>query len=263
MPLALVATICFALVHLLTRYFRRLTELPRSVWLSIAGGVSVAYVFVALLPETEEHARRLEQSGIVSEQWLERLGHPIYLLALVGVLVFYGVERLARQGRSAKDLPEEVDSVPGLEKPDAAGHINGHEEPTGIFWVHVGTFTLYNALIGWLLTDEEEFGYLSLGLYTLAMCLHLLVNDVGLRLHHRQLYDRYGRWLMAAAPIAGFALGYFAVLPAAVISGMFGFLCGATVLNTLKEELPEESDSRFWAFAGAAIAFSGLLIVAA
>ena len=254
MLLALAATICFAIVQLLARYFRRLTELPRSVWLSVAGGVTVAYVFVALLPETEEHARRLEEAGVFSEAVLEQVGHPIYLLALAGLLFFYGLERLALRGRSAKDEPEAVEDEPGLEK--------GHDEPTGTFWIHVGTFTLYNAMIGYLLTDEEGYGLRQLLLYTLAMSLHLLVNDVGLRLHHRQLYDKFGRWMMAAAPLVGFGLGALAAVPAAMVSGMFGFLCGATVLNTLKEELPEESQSRFWAFAGSAVLFSGLLTVA-
>jgi len=33
------------------------------------------------------------------------------------------------------------------------------------------------------------------------MALHFVVNDNGLREHHREVYDRIGRWILAAAII--------------------------------------------------------------
>ena len=52
--LPLVAAVTLALVHLLAGGLRFLRGTPRSVWLSAAGGVSVAYVFVHVLPELAE-----------------------------------------------------------------------------------------------------------------------------------------------------------------------------------------------------------------
>ena len=43
-----------AAVHLLENRVRFLDGTPRSIWLSIAGDISVAYVFVHLLPELAE-----------------------------------------------------------------------------------------------------------------------------------------------------------------------------------------------------------------
>ena len=43
-----------AAVHLFSGRLRFLSVLPRSRWLSAAGGVSVAYVFVHLLPDLAE-----------------------------------------------------------------------------------------------------------------------------------------------------------------------------------------------------------------
>ena len=43
-----------AVVHLFSSKLRFLDVTPRSIWLSIAGGISVAYVFVHLLPELAE-----------------------------------------------------------------------------------------------------------------------------------------------------------------------------------------------------------------
>ena len=93
------------------------------------------------------------------------------------------------------------------------------------------------------------------------MSLHFVVNDFGLREHHPRLYQKTGRFLLASAALAGWAVG--AMLPelhAAVVPSLFGFLCGATVLNVLKEELPAERESRFWAFALGEAAFAALLL---
>ena len=44
-------------IHLFGAKLRFLDETPRSRWLSAAGGVSVAYVFVHVLPELAEGQR--------------------------------------------------------------------------------------------------------------------------------------------------------------------------------------------------------------
>lgn len=50
----LIASLLLAAAHLFAPRLRSLTLVPRSRWLSAAGGVSVAYVFVHLLPELAE-----------------------------------------------------------------------------------------------------------------------------------------------------------------------------------------------------------------
>jgi hypothetical protein len=48
------AALLLSLVQVVTPSQRFLEGTPRSVWLSVAGGVSVAYVFVHLFPELAE-----------------------------------------------------------------------------------------------------------------------------------------------------------------------------------------------------------------
>jgi len=82
------AAVTLALVHVLAGKLRFLEGIPRSRWLSLAGGISVAYVFARLLPELAEAQERLgESAGGV----LARLEHHAYLLALAGLAIFYGV----------------------------------------------------------------------------------------------------------------------------------------------------------------------------
>ncbi len=51
---SLLAVLGLVVIHLFSNRLRFLDDTPRSIWLSIAGGISVAYVFVHLLPELAE-----------------------------------------------------------------------------------------------------------------------------------------------------------------------------------------------------------------
>ena len=233
----------FAATHLFGARMTFLSTTPRSVWLSIAGGVSVAYVFVHLLPELAEHQERVSEHIEGRTGLLAAIENHIYLGALAGLALFYGLDRLARC--SAREEKE-------------AGR--AERPPRGIFWTHLLSFAAYNLLVGYLLLHREETGLLALGLYGVAMALHFLVNDQGLREHHGRAYDREGRWLLGMAAVAGWVIGLFVEIPAGYISGLFALLAGGIVLNVLKEELPEDRDSRFWAFAGGAAGYAALLL---
>jgi len=235
-----VVVILFALIHILGNRLRFLDGTPRSIWLSLAGGVSVAYVFVHLLPDLAEYQDTFHEHvrGIFTA--LER--HS-YLIALLGLAIFYGLDRLARQSARTRGKRE------GVPRPSAE-----------VFWIHLGAFAVYNLLIGYLLVHREETDLRGLLIYAAAMGLHFIVNDRGLREQHGAVYDAKGRWLLAAAPLAGWALGLATTVSPLLLSALFSFLAGGIVLNVLKEELPEDRESRFWAFAVGTTAYSALLL---
>ena len=114
-----------------------------------------------------------------------------------------------------------------------------------MFWLHIASFAVYNALIGYLLMHREEPDMDNLFLYSLAMALHFVVNDFGLRENHKHIYDHIGRWILAAAVIVGWVIGSGTEIGEAAIAVLFAFIAGGIVLNILKEELPEERESRF------------------
>ncbi|MGB7444457.1 MAG: hypothetical protein WA919_25615, partial [Coleofasciculaceae cyanobacterium] len=129
-----------------------------------------------------------------------------------------------------------------------------------VFWLHIFSFTIYNVLIGYLLLHREERGLLSLCLFFLAMALHFAVNDHGLREHHKSVYKHIGRWILAAAVLVGWAMGQATQIHEAAVALLFAFLAGGIILNVLKEELPEERDSRFWAFALGVAVYTAILL---
>lgn len=235
--------IAFGLVHILGRAMRFLDAAPRSVWLSLSGGVSLAYVFIHLLPELA--ARQEDALEHLDRPDGGALGLHVYVTALAGLIAFYGLERLVRQSR--RDVEQQ----------------GGETAASGaIFWLHLGAYAVYNILIGYLLLHREETGAWALTIYAVALGLHFIVNDQGLRQHHGSSYDRNGRWLLATAPLAGWVAGLLVQLSPVAIATIFAFLAGGIVLNVLKEELPEDRESRFWALAAGAILFTALLLLA-
>ncbi|GET41554.1 hypothetical protein MiSe_63660 [Microseira wollei NIES-4236] len=131
LALSAALAIGLALTHLFSGKLR-FAPIPRSRWLSAAGGVSVAYVFVHILPELNQHQAVLEQveSGVIS--YLE---HQVYLIALLGLTVFYGLERMAKLSRQRG---------------------KGDITSPGVFWLHIASFSIYNALIGYLLLHRNR-----------------------------------------------------------------------------------------------------------
>jgi uncharacterized membrane protein len=97
-------------------------------------------------------------------------------------------------------------------------------------------------------------------LFSIAMALHFLVNDFGLLEHHKERYIRYGRWLLVLALVAGWAVGFAIQLSHTLFVLLLAFVGGGIILNVLKEELPEERESRYWAFITGALAYGVLLL---
>ena len=236
----LAAAVVLALIHVFAGKMRFLGGIPRSRWLSAAGGVSVTYVFLHLLPELSVAQREFHESAGAVLGVVER---HVYLLALVGLAVFYGLEHLAMQSRR---------STPDQE---------GEDRTTpGVFWIHIATFALYNFLVGYLLIKGESEARGSLVMYVLAMGLHFLVNDFALWEHHKLQYTRIGRWVISGAVLIGWGVGALTRIHGLAVSAALAFLAGGIILNVLKEEVPGERQSRFWAFALGIAGYAVLLL---
>jgi hypothetical protein len=230
-----VVAVILAAVHQGAGRLRFLDVVPRSRWLSAAGGVSTAYVFVHILPELGRSQRQLTQA-LGSEKWFVAVEHHIFFIALLGLVLFYGLERAARRSR-----------------PREGG--DGAE----VFWIHLGSFAIYNIVIGFFLLDRTQKGWMSLALFSFAMGVHFVVNDSGLRHHYPRLYQKFGSWILSSAILVGWGMSLLFDVHPAAIPILFALLAGGIVLNVLKEELPDERESRFWAFALGALTY-GLLL---
>jgi hypothetical protein len=223
-----------ALLHL---YAGKLPIPNRPRWLSLSGGVAIAYVFGEILPSLADIQDAIGQLDPLAA----------HALGLLGLVTFHGVERSAIASRQARI---------------SAGAQDGSGDLA--FWLHVASFATYNALFSLLLTRMgSPRDYLLL---FVAVGLHYAGNDHRLREHHRQAYDRLGRWILAGAILLGWAVGESTGGPAGIMTTgsaalalVKAFLAGGVILNVLQGELPAASERSFAAFVTGAAAYTTVL----
>ena len=237
--LALIFALCLALIHLGASRFSFVGAAPRSRWLSLAGGTSVAYVFVHILPELKKGQDVVVRADLP----LEFLEYHVYLVALLGFVTFYGLERLAVRSRRRSQTTGGEDTTTPM-----------------VFWLHILSFACFNVLVGYLLLHREQPGMSSLIFFFIAMGAHFLVDDYGLRRHHKEGFNRIGCWLLAGSVLVGWGIGILTPIHELMLAVLFAFLAGGVILNVIKEELPEEQESLFWAFALGAAFYTVLLL---
>jgi hypothetical protein len=258
----LAASALLALVHLGASSLRFLQQKPRSRWLSLGGGTAVAYVFLHLLPELVLHQAALEQATAWLARASDTLKQPVYLLALVGLAVFYGLERLALRDRHGQRRDPGNEQGRDPQSPASSKQSDTQQSTdASTFWLSMAGFTVYNALIGHLLAEQARVGAGHLALFTAAMALHILVNDYGLRQHHQRRYQRSGRWVLSAAVLLGTAVGLSGVVAPLALALLSAVLAGGVVLNVLKEELPAARDSSFGAFLAGVAGYAGVWLL--
>lgn len=236
MLIAWIYNIVLAIIHFFANRIVVFQNIPRSIWLSIAGGASISYIFLHLLPELSAYQEYFTKNSDEMSLWGDKY---VYAIALIGLIIFYGLERLVKMKKKT---------------PNASISHN-------VFWLHISTYFIYNFLVGYLLISEIAINLREASFFFVAMAFHFVVNDFSLLQDHKEMYIKRGRWFITAAIICGGIVASFLSLHEHLIIVLFGLISGSVILNVLKEELPEERKSRFWAFCTGALAYSVLLIL--
>ena len=237
-----------AALHLMAPHIRKLPLVPERDMGSFAGGLAVAYVFLHLLPEI---AAGNEAIGEALSDVLEPtplLELAIFLVALTGFTVFYGLERLATS-TGARDRA-----------PSAGGVASSPREPAGVYWLHLGSFMIYNGLITYTMVLRVRTGLLFALLFTVAMGLHFVLTDRGLAEHYPHRFRATGRILLAASLLAGWTLAaLFAPTITLLVALLTALLGGSVLLNVFKEEIPTNRSSSFVWFSIGMVLYAVLL----
>lgn len=212
--------ILLAGVHLSVKYYSKLMEQPRKPILSFAGGASIAYVIVHLLPEFQKVQEEFNKLIHIPKHYED---YSLYLVATVGFIVFYSINHFVKA--SEQNSP----------------HLS-------VFIYHIGAFVLYNSFIGYYLIKGLKQEPKAVVIFTVVFTLHLMINDVGLRLDHKKRYDPWGSLILAVSVVGGWLLGFFITLSTFIFALWFSWLAGGILLNTIKEELPKERKSKLLPF---------------
>jgi hypothetical protein len=239
--LALGFTVVLAVLHLLAPRIRSLPLVPEAASGSFAGGLAVAYVFLHLLPEVAAGNEGVAEALGETVQQSPLLELGVFLVALTGFTLFYGLERLADrhhprggEGRGSNAL---------------------------LYGVHLGAFAGYNALITYTLPLRARTGLLFAVLFTVAIGLHFVLTDRGLQEHYGDRFRHGGRFVLAGALGAGWALAALSAPTSTVeVSLLTALIGGTTLLNVFKEELPDARRSHFGWFLAGLVLYAVLLL---
>jgi hypothetical protein len=201
---------------------------------SFGSGMSVAYVFVHLMPELAEAREDFSESlsGIVLYE-----GMAVYTFALMGFVLIYGLEHWRRHVGESED-----------------------SESSAALYLHVGGFAVYVALMAYLAGNGLGESQISTALYAIAITLHLIGIDHALRDEHGAAYSRRLQLLLAGMAVVGFGLATLTELPEPAIASLIAFVSGAVIINSTLMELPSDRDGRFTAYLIGAVAYALLLI---
>jgi len=231
-----VIVLLFSATFLVGEYLqllRRLLHDNRSL-ISFGSGMAVAYVFMQIMPELHNVRRLFVESAAVP---LLFEGKIIYLLALLGFLLFYGLNNLSH-------------IVLGTE----------HSEPEQRkLQIHIGSLSAYVWLIGYLLVqrlDPED----SIVLYAMATIFHFLAIAHELPEKYGALYRLRERFVLAGMCLLGWAVGQLFVMPHMVLALMFAFVSGGIIINSIMMELPKEKDGRFLPFVAGGVCYALILL---
>ena len=209
---------------------------------SASAGASVAYVFIDVLPELAlQHRVVTEAAGAAGLLFAEQ---RVYVLALLSFVLFYGLEHLVLADRAQRDET-------------GASH-----DEARFFPAHVLAFGGYSALIGDLLVERAARGPVTLAIYTLAMAVHFVIVAHALSERFRRPYARWGRWVLGASVLAGWALGASARISDVTFARLFAVLAGGVVITSVQGELLGEREGRFWPFLLGALIFAVALMSA-
>ncbi len=240
---SIVAVLALAALHIYCGRWDIIRQDEHSPWLSFAGGVAVAYVFMVLLPKLSDWQGLVAQVQVQGQNLAS--GSPaspggnmkkfiiyeVFASALAGLVVFYGLERAVFWFKARQEQERRASL-----------------RATGLFAVHISVFAAYNMLIGYMVVHGEIPGRLILILGVVAFGLHFLGINHELWRNYQDKFDRYGRFILAAALLVGWSLGVLTDFDRQVYIGMYSFVAGAVIMNVFNEELPSGPQARFWPF---------------
>jgi hypothetical protein len=237
LTIELAAISLLACTFVFGRYLRGpFADAPRRV-LSAAAGVSVAYVFLRALPEMSEAQDVFTR--VTVGRGLPFPERRVYMAALIGFLLFYGLENIVSQS-----------GAQGRKQKEPAAGLS--------YKLQLGGFAVYCGLVGYLMVHQRSLPTL---LYLIAMTLHFLAVNHSFEREYGSPYDHGGRWILAAAVVVGGSAGIFTSMSEELLATLLGFNSGGVVINSMIMELPTEKEGRFWYFCLGAIGYSLLLLL--
>lgn len=235
---AFAATLFLILFHYFTPWFANHLPGNGKGFISFAGGVAVAYVFLHMLPDLVEYNKPIGRF-LMNNEWLTPFTELlIYIVALLGFLIYYGFDLLAERYRDS-------------------GHDDGW-----VYGLHLIMFCLYNFLITYTMSLRAMSSITATVLFTFAMALHFVLTDRKFSRFYKRQFDHWGRFLLITALFIGWVFSVvFDPVNVLIAAFMLAFLAGSVLLNVFREELPSTGMASYFWFSFGAILITLILLL--
>lgn len=223
---SIIIGIGFILIQLFATHVISSTSLSASTWLSLCGGVAIAYVFVYILPTLHNEQNQLGGDSALQAE--------LYVLGLFGLLVYFTIYKLADQRRN-------------------------EGEDTRFYLVEVGFFAAYTFMVSYIVFSSDV-ATIEAAFYGLAIGLHFIGVSYNLWLENHHLHIKAGRFILAGATLLGIISGSIGPPSNLYVDAMIAFTSGAMIFNVISKEMPTERNTRLYTFLGSASIYAVVII---
>ena len=235
---AFAATIFLVVFHYLSPWFANHLPGNGRAFVSFAGGVAVAYVFLHMLPDLVEYNKPIGRF-LSNNQWLTPFTELlIYIVSLLGFLVYYGFDLLAERYRE-----------------------EGHDDAL-VYKLHLMMFCFYNFLITYTMSIRALSSITATILFTFAMALHFVLTDRKFSRFYKARFNHAGRFWLISALFVGWVFSViFDPVNVLIAAFMLAFLAGSILLNVFREELPATELTSFYWFSFGTMLITFILLL--
>jgi len=200
---ALVCGVVLALIHLASERIQPRHGTMRWRIISFAAGISIAYLFLHLLPETYEAADHIRG-------W-------VFVFLLAGFTVFHLIEKYIYQHVERERLVEDLKEI------------------------HSVSFFVYHFVVGVALTGKFEEGMLEGLLFLVPVAFHAGLSTASLSGIHDDMRERRSvRMLLSLSTLLGVIFAVFFRIPHALELGLVSFVAGVLLYIIVREFLPQK-----------------------
>jgi len=204
---ALVLSLLLGIIHFFSDKFKPEEGPKHYRIISFAAGISIAYLFLDLLPHTYEAA--------------EFLQHWVFVFLLLGFAVLHLAEKYVYK------------------------HADQEHTPSYLTEIHFVSFFVYYFLVGIVVVERVHENTFEGVLFLFPIMIHAGLSSASLAQIHGRLRENIWRKIaLSLSPILGVILAIFFSIPMVLNNILISLIAGALLYIMVKEFLPEKKEGQ-------------------
>jgi len=211
-------------LHYFSENIELTAESKRYRIISFGAGISIAYLFLHLLPHTYEAAIHLEEA--------------VFIFLLLGFALFHLSEKYIYQHRDKEKQARELKEI------------------------HSIMFFIYHFFIGIVIADKFETGILEGSLFVIPVALQTGLSTVSLSKIHSEIRESIAiKIILSLSTLIGVVFAIIIHVPDIANNILVSFIAGLLLYVIVKEFLPEKEKGKPLFFIFGLALFSAFYIV--